>query len=125
MRTAHRHFSCRYHSCTIAASITLALRAVIRYEFPDKTSMTLHRYWFTFNDPPKYSPLGLGCGVTAFNYQDAVDMMNSNIFANFEWPIPTIQSVIEDVDIRHLDQGHVIPNMGSIFVRGVWFPLGY
>jgi hypothetical protein len=24
-----------------------------------------------------------------------------------------------------LDQKHVVPNMGNIFIRGVWFPLGY
>jgi hypothetical protein len=25
----------------------------------------LHRYWFTFDEPPKASFFGLGCGVTA------------------------------------------------------------
>lgn len=87
--------------------------------------MSLHRYWFTFSDPPKYSPLGLGCGVTAFNYKDAVEIMTSKVFANFELPIPIIESVIEDVDVSNLDQGHVIPNMGLVLIRGVWFPLGY
>jgi hypothetical protein len=31
----------------------------------------------------------------------------------------------ENLDIRTLDQGHVIPNMKDPTLRGVWFPLGY
>lgn len=30
--------------------------------------------------------------------------------------------IIEDIDIRQLDQGHVIPNMGVVTFEGVWFP---
>jgi len=28
----------------------------------------------------------------------------------------------EDVDVRALDGGHVLPNMGDPSVRGVWYP---
>jgi len=28
-------------------------------------------------------------------------------------------------DMNELDQGHVAPNMGNWFKRGVWYPLGY
>jgi hypothetical protein len=87
--------------------------------------MSLHRYWFTFSNPPKYNPLGLGCGITAFNYEDAVEILNSNVFVKLGLQAITIESVIEDVDVSGLDQGHVIPNMGMVLVRGVWFPLGY
>ena len=31
--------------------------------------------------------------------------------------------IIVDVDVRELDQGHVIPNMGRRNVRGVWYPM--
>jgi hypothetical protein len=31
--------------------------------------------------------------------------------------------IIVDVDVRDLDQGHVIPNMGPPNLRGVWYPM--
>ena len=36
-------------------------------------------------------------------------------------PPPPIRRVVEDVDIKQLDQGHVIPNMDPPVWRGVWF----
>jgi hypothetical protein len=36
--------------------------------------------------------------------------------------LPPVREVIEDVDVRTLDAGHVLPNMGDPSVRGVWFP---
>ena len=39
--------------------------------------------------------------------------------------MPIIKRMIENVDIRELDQGHVVPNMKPPNWRGVWFPLGY
>ncbi len=32
-------------------------------------------------------------------------------------------AIVEDVET--LDQGHVRPTMGNIFIRGVWWPRGY
>jgi hypothetical protein len=29
---------------------------------------------------------------------------------------------VEDVDVRDLDAGHVLENMGDVTRRGVWFP---
>lgn len=86
-------------------------------------SNILHRFWFTFADPPQFSPLGLGCGVTAYDYADASNLLKATVFG--EMPALTIQSVTEDVDIQTLDRNHVIPNMGIAVNRGVWFPLGY
>jgi hypothetical protein len=37
-------------------------------------------------------------------------------------PVPPIAQVVKDVDLRTLDEGHVLPNMGDSSVRGVWFP---
>jgi hypothetical protein len=34
----------------------------------------------------------------------------------------SLTTVVPDVDIRTLDQAHVIPNMGPVVFRGVWFP---
>lgn len=84
---------------------------------------SLHRFWFTFMNPPKFSPLGLGCGVTAHNFEDARDILQTQVFAS-ETAL-TIDVVVEDVDIQTLDSHHVLPNMGAVTSRGVWFPLGY
>jgi hypothetical protein len=83
----------------------------------------LRRFWFTFLNPPQFSPLGLGCGITAQSYEDAKGILASTVFAG--GAVPTIESVVEDVDVQTLDQTHVVPNMGSVVTRGVWFPLGY
>jgi len=29
---------------------------------------------------------------------------------------------IENIDIRLLDQEHVVPNIGMVTFRGIWFP---
>ena len=31
----------------------------------------------------------------------------------------------EDIDVRALDPNHVLPNIGNVTSRGIWFPLGY
>jgi hypothetical protein len=83
----------------------------------------LHRFWFTFSSPPEFSPLGLGCGITAYSYADAIEILEKLVFAGRL--MPKIESGIEDVDIQLLDGDHVLPNMGLVTERGVWFPLGY
>ncbi len=37
------------------------------------------------------------------------------------WEI-SASTVVDNVDIRSLDQNHVIPNMGVVVNHGVWFP---
>jgi len=89
----------------------------------------LKRYWFEFEfelewDDPKIPPGTLmGCGVTAYNYEDTVDMLCRIVFDNKV--LPKIKKIIEDVDITTLDKGHVIPNMLPPNWRGIWFPIGY
>jgi hypothetical protein len=39
--------------------------------------------------------------------------------------MPAVVQVVENVDVSTLDQKHVLPNIGDVTVRGVWFPLGY
>jgi len=84
------------------------------------------RYWFTFDlnmkDPHPYGAL-LGCGVTAYSKEDALDLIRSRVFAKH--PFPPIRGIREDVDVSTLDPGHVLPNMGNVLRRGIWFPLGY
>lgn len=86
--------------------------------------MVLRRYWIEFE--PNSDPGGrvrAGCGVTAFDREDAFRLLRERVFAGEE--LPPIRRVIENVEISALDPGHVRPNMGTPLRRGVWFPLGY
>ena len=87
-------------------------------------SPLLRRFWVQFADPRRVSyGLGPGCGVTASSLDDALALISARVFRG---PMPfEVSSVTEDVDVRTLDAGHVLPNMNLPHVRGVWFPLGY
>lgn len=88
--------------------------------------MRLHRYWLQFESELAVDlPAGvlLGCGVTAWNYEDALNLVRDRVFGGNA--LPPIGMCIEDVNVSNLDEGHVLPNMGSPSIRGVWFPLGY
>jgi hypothetical protein len=88
--------------------------------------MRLRRYWFRFpltiKDPHPPGTL-LGAGVTAFDQDDAINLLKERVFVKV--PFPGIAGVQEDVDISTLDPGHVRPNMGNVLKRGIWFPIGY
>jgi hypothetical protein len=84
------------------------------------------RFWFEFEIPSAfgYPPgIGIGCGITAFDYTDAISIMDQKVFTGMKRP--PFKRVIENVDIGTLDQGHVIPNMKPPVDRGIWFPIGY
>jgi hypothetical protein len=88
--------------------------------------MMLRRFWFDFLIPLEdAAPLGarLGCGVTAYNIDDALHLLETRVFE--PQCVPKIKKIIEDVDVSELDPGHIRPNMGDPTVRGIWFPLGY
>ncbi|MBW3621836.1 MAG: hypothetical protein KY468_00325 [Armatimonadetes bacterium] len=82
----------------------------------------LHRYWIQFDpsgdDLPFY--VRSGCGVTAYTLDDGLNLLRDGVF-NGE-SLPPVLHVIEDVDIRTLDENHVRPNMGVCAWRGVWYP---
>jgi hypothetical protein len=75
--------------------------------------LSLRRFWFPI-------PGHLGIGVTAASRAEA-EVLASNAAAELHWPF-VAAGVIEDVDVRDLDQGHVVPNMAPPNWRGVWFP---
>lgn len=86
----------------------------------------LRRYWFEFEEPSAGAlPPGTraGCGVTAYSHDDGLAILRQRVFPGGD--VPTIRKVVEDVDVSCLDPQHVIPNMGSVSRRGVWYPLGY
>jgi hypothetical protein len=82
----------------------------------------LKRYWFKF-EISKGGALGVGCGVSAYDYDDAIKLMCERIFGMSG--LPPIEQCIENVVISTLEASHVHPNMGSVNVRGIWFPQGY
>jgi len=63
----------------------------------------LHRYWLRFDDPRREMfGLGLGCGVTAFTLDDAVALLEQQVFRG---PLPfRIKESTEDVDVQTLEQ---------------------
>jgi len=79
----------------------------------------LRRYWFKFKTKSG-SPLGYG--VSAWTEADARAILQQEVFRDL--PLPDAE-LTADVDVRTLDQGHVIPNMESPMWRGIWFPKGY
>ena len=83
----------------------------------------LRRYWFKFQQMPTPTVLNIGCGVTAYDYDDAMNLLRTTAFAGKT--MPKVVEVVEDVDVSKLDQKHVIPNMGVVPARGIWFPKGF
>jgi hypothetical protein len=86
--------------------------------------MTLHRYWFDFDLQAGEGPIGTaaGCGVTAYDREDAQHLLRERVFRG---ELPPVERVVEDIDVSTLDPGHVLPNMSAPNRRGVWFPMGY
>lgn len=88
--------------------------------------MSLRRYWFEFghslSDRPPPGTL-LGCGVTAYDDADAAKLIEERVFG--QGRMPAVVRMTRDVDVSTLDRGHVQTSMGNVFVRGIWFPLGY
>ncbi len=74
----------------------------------------LHRYWVKVaaEGRPSLSQFG----VTAFSEADALAILAHVVF-NAE-AMPEVLEVRGDVDVRDLDQGHVLPNMAPPNWRG-------
>jgi hypothetical protein len=84
------------------------------------------RFWFEFEIVTAFGfppGIGIGCGVTACDYNDAVRILDEKVFKNVERP--PFKKIVENVDVSTLNQGWVIPNMKPPVYRGVWFPFGY
>jgi hypothetical protein len=74
----------------------------------------LKLYWVMFLEP------GSCAGVTAVDEADCLELvLNSSIFS-----ARSVASVTEIRNFEEIDQNHVVPNMGNIFIRGFWFPNG-
>ena len=62
----------------------------------------------------------LGFGVTAYSVDDAKRLID-DAARRLGWDYEVL-GIVKDVDVRDLDQGHVVPNMGPPNFRGVWYP---
>ena len=73
----------------------------------------LHRYWFAV-------PSHLGIGVTASSRSQA-EALAREAARRLGWAFEGT-ACTEGVDVRQLDQQHVVPNMGPPNLPGVWYP---
>ena len=73
----------------------------------------LRRFWFPV-------PGHLGIGVTAYSRTEA-EALARTAANQVGWPFDA-GVVVEDIDVRDLDQNHVVPNMGPVNFHGVWYP---
>lgn len=81
--------------------------------------MVLRRYWLEFKASDAPFGLALGCGVTAFDIEDALRLVTRATGGD----LPPPSRVVEDVDVATLDRGHVLANMYPPSERGIWFPM--
>lgn len=67
---------------------------------------------------------GIELGVTARDWDDATLLLNQAGGTILDRPIDAtmVESWKELQRADELDQNHVVPNMGVILRRGVWFP---
>ncbi len=88
--------------------------------------LKLKRFWIEFVYSAEHPlPMGMqrGCGVSAFHDEDAMHLLKTIVFSSAS--LPEIKKITENIVFSTLDKGHVLPNMGDVTVRGVWFPLGF
>jgi hypothetical protein len=79
------------------------------------TNPLLKTYWI---ESPALRSLGLG--VTAFSRDDAFQLLNASGYT-LSADDPSLR-VTEGIAVADLDQNHIVPNMGPIVLRGVWYP---
>ena len=80
----------------------------------------LTRYWFEFVRGGQATALSLGCGITAYNLDDARRMLRQEILPLYGDHAPV--RVLEGVEVASLDE-RVRLHLGNPAVRGVWFPV--
>jgi hypothetical protein len=81
------------------------------------------RYWVRLVPLEPPTAANLGIGVTAFDREDALNLIKRHVFPDRR--MPPVVEIIENVDVSTLDRRHVIPNMHPAIRPGIWFPKGY
>lgn len=83
---------------------------------------SLKRYWFEFEGLSVPNVLNLGCGVTAHDIDDEKALIQEMVD---HMPSNRVTTILENVDVSTLEANHVLPNIGNVMVRGIWFPKRY
>jgi hypothetical protein len=65
----------------------------------------LTRYWFTFTSASKPSPFNIGCGVTAFSYADALELLRERLTPE---DLARVAGHVKNIDVSILDPGSSI-----------------
>jgi len=66
--------------------------------------------------------------VTAISVAEAKEILLKNFRKiNYIEPLQRLEEkddfdIIENIDIQILDKEHVLPNIGPVIFKGVWFP---
>ena len=83
-----------------------------------KPDTRLETFWITF---PKDQSLPMGIGVTAYSEEDAFRLIQEQGFDQWYASAKEIH-VTAGVSIDDLVQSNVVPNIGPMQLRGVWYP---
>jgi hypothetical protein len=78
-------------------------------------------YWLKIR---RKGPFGTEFGITAHNWDDAMSLLAKASRADSSVVIDAtaVENYREIENVDELDQNHVVPNMGVILRRGIWFP---
>lgn len=87
-------------------------------------ALRLTRYWVEILFTASTPAIRRYFGITAYSWDDALALLYACPAYQADQG-PQLGDIVIDVDVRTLDQGHVLPNMLPPSLRGVWFPMGY
>ncbi len=87
-------------------------------------SKLLHRFWFVLEHSKLQTTKKRYVGITAFNEEDALFFLNTVAIPALGSAVGEckILSIVRDVDVSQLDPKHVLPNLGDVTIRGIWYP---
>jgi len=75
---------------------------------------------FWIKRPVANAPVGFG--VTAWSLADALAIIRAMGYGHYLPKDLADVQITEGITTSSLDQAHVVPNMGPISVRGMWYP---
>lgn len=93
------------------------------------------RFWIEFDDTRETPEPGVvviddsraarlagGCGVTAWDLDDALDLIAAAFADWSDEPLPPVLRVIPDIDVGKLPKHVADHGLGVVVWRGVWHP---
>lgn len=83
-----------------------------------QATRALETFWIEYSQDEKFV---LGIGVTAFSQEDAF-LLIKECGIDHWFDRAREMKVTSDVRIEDLDQKNVVPNIGPLQLRGVWYP---